>query len=123
MFVDDVPVEVEPGTTALEAAKLADRWVPTLCLDDRMAPFGACRVCLVEIEGARGPVASCTTICRDGMKIFTQADRARRVAANVVSLVLSELPVAPAPHTELAQRGRAVGRNRGPLDGDHSHRR
>ena len=66
VFVDGVPVEVEPGTTALEAAKLADRWVPTLCLDDRMAPFGACRVCLVEIEGGRGPVASCTTVCRDG---------------------------------------------------------
>lgn len=109
VFVDDVPVEVEPGTTALEAAKLADRWVPTLCLDDRMAPFGACRVCLVEIEGARGPVASCTTICRDGMKIFTQADRARRVAANVVSLVLSELPVAPAPHTELARVAAQLG--------------
>ena len=54
VFVDGVAVEVEPGTTALEAAKLADRWVPTLCLDDRMAPFGACRVCLVEIEGGRG---------------------------------------------------------------------
>ncbi len=109
VFVDGVPVEVEPGTTALEAAKLADRWVPTLCLDDRMAPFGACRVCLVEIEGARGPVASCTTVCRDGMKIQTQAEQARRIAANVVSLVLSELPVAPAPHTELAQVAAQLG--------------
>ncbi len=62
-------IEVEPGTTALEAAKQAGQWVPTLCLDDRMAPFGACRVCLVEIEGARGPVASCTTVCREGMEI------------------------------------------------------
>ena len=109
VFVDGVPVEVEPGTTALEAAKLADRWVPTLCLDDRMAPFGACRVCLVEIEGGRGPVASCTTVCRDGMQIQTQAERARRIAANVVSLVLSELPVAPAPHTELAQVAARLG--------------
>ncbi len=56
------PVEVEPGTTVLEAAKLANRWVPTLCFDDRMAPFGACRVCLVGVEGARGPVPSCTTV-------------------------------------------------------------
>ncbi len=109
VFVDGVAVEVEPGTTALEAAKQADRWVPTLCLDDRMAPFGACRVCLVEIEGARGPVASCTTVCRDGMKITTQAERANRIARNVVSLVLSELPVEPAPHTELAQVAARLG--------------
>ena len=50
VFVDGVRVEVEPGTTALEAARLAGTWIPTLCFDDRMAPFGACRVCLVGIE-------------------------------------------------------------------------
>jgi formate dehydrogenase major subunit len=109
VFVDGVAVEVAPGTTALEAAKQADRWVPTLCLDERMAPFGACRVCLVEIEGARGPVASCTTVCREGMKITTDGEKARRIAANVVSLVLSELPVEPAPHTELAQVAAELG--------------
>jgi formate dehydrogenase major subunit len=102
VFVDGVRVEVEPGTTALEAAKAAGRWVPTLCFDDRMAPFGACRVCLVAIEGARAPVASCTTPCRDGMRIDTGHETARRVAANVVELVLSELPAPPAAHTELA---------------------
>ena len=109
VIVDGAEIEVEPGTTALEAARLADKWVPTLCLDDRMAPFGACRVCLVEIEGARGPVASCTTVCREGMEIHTQAERASRIAKNVVSLVLSELPVAPAPHTELAQVADRLG--------------
>ena len=79
-----------------------------------MAPFGACRVCLVGVEGARGPVASCTTVCRDGMKISTpRTERARRIAANVVALVLSELPVAPAAHTELAQVAAELGVDRG----------
>lgn len=101
--VDGIPVEVEPGTTVLEAAKLAGRFVPTLCFDDRLAPFGACRVCMVAIEGMPAPVASCTTPCRDGMKVDTEDDTSRRIAGATVELVMSELPEPPAPHTELAQ--------------------
>ena len=107
VFVDGVGLEVEPGTTALEAARLAGKWVPTLCFDDRMAPFGACRVCLVAIEGA--PVASCTTPCREGMQIQTGDERAQRIAKNVVELVLSELPEPPAAHTELAEVAERLG--------------
>jgi NADH dehydrogenase/NADH:ubiquinone oxidoreductase subunit G len=109
VFVDGVGVEVEPGATALEAARLAGKWVPTLCFDDRMAPFGACRVCLVGIEGAEAPVASCTTPCREGMRIETADERARRIAGNVVELVLSELPEPPASHTELADVAERLG--------------
>jgi formate dehydrogenase major subunit len=109
VYVDGTAVEVEPGQTALAAARLAGRFVPTLCFDDRLAPFGACRVCLVGIEGSPGPVASCTTLCRQGMKIDTTDARARRIASNVVELVLSELPEQPAAHTELAQVARRLG--------------
>jgi NADH dehydrogenase/NADH:ubiquinone oxidoreductase subunit G len=93
--IDGQQVEVEPGTTILEAAQAAGRYVPTLCFDDRMAPFGACRVCMVGAEGAPGPLAACTTPCRDDMKIDT-----------TVELVLSELPEPPAEHTELASVAR-----------------
>ena len=58
---------------------LAGRRVPTLCFDDRLAPFGACRVCLVGIDGK--PAAACTTPCRDGMVIATDDPQARRIAA------------------------------------------
>jgi predicted molibdopterin-dependent oxidoreductase YjgC len=109
VFVDGVGVEVEPGATALEAARLAGKWVPTLCFDDRMAPFGACRVCLVAIEGAGAPVASCTTLCREGMRLDTADERAQRIARNVVELVLSELPEPPASHTELAEVAERLG--------------
>ena len=101
--VDGTALEVAPGTTILQAAKLADAWVPTLCFDERQAPFGACRVCLVAVEGAPKPLPACTTPCRDGMVIDTQDERSRRVATAVVELVLSELPEAPAAHTELGQ--------------------
>jgi predicted molibdopterin-dependent oxidoreductase YjgC len=100
--IDGLPVEVEPGTTILEAAQAAGRYVPTLCFDDRMAPFGACRVCMVALEGAVAPVAACTTPCRDDMKVDTGDATSRRIAAATVELVLSELPEPPAEHTELA---------------------
>ncbi len=54
--VDGTPVEVANGTTILEACQLVDSWVPTLCYDERQAPFGACRVCLVAV---RAPPSRC----------------------------------------------------------------
>ena len=107
--IDGMLVEVAQGTTVLEACKVAGREVQTLCFDDRQAPFGACRVCMVGAEGAPGPIPACTTPCRDGMKIDTLDPTSQRVAKSVVELVLSELPVAPAPHTELAEVAQALG--------------
>jgi formate dehydrogenase major subunit len=114
--IDDAPREVAEGTTILEAARAADAWVPTLCYDERQRPFGACRVCLVGVEGAPKPLPACTSLCRDGMVVDTTDQTARRVAGAVVELVLSELPEAPAEHTELAQVAARlhVGRPRWP---------
>jgi len=112
--IDGAQLQVAPDTTILVAAAGAGIEVPSLCLDPRQAPFGACRVCLVGVEGARAPVAACTTPCRDGMVVDTRDDTARRVARAVVELVLSELPEPPEPHTELARVARelAVGEPR-----------
>jgi predicted molibdopterin-dependent oxidoreductase YjgC len=100
--IDGLDCDVAPGTTVLDAARAAGAVIPTLCFDDRQEPFGACRVCMVGVQGAPGPVASCTTICRDGMVIDTLDPTARRIAAATVELVLSELPDPPAATTELA---------------------
>jgi NADH dehydrogenase/NADH:ubiquinone oxidoreductase subunit G len=107
--VDGVSVEVAAGATILEAARAAGSWVPTLCYDERQAPFGACRVCLVGVEGSPKPLPACTTPCRDGMVIDTADATSRRVASAVVELVLSELPQAPGPHTELAVIAERLG--------------
>jgi predicted molibdopterin-dependent oxidoreductase YjgC len=101
--IDGHELEVEPETTILTAIRALGANVPTLCFDERQAPFGACRVCLVGVQGSRGPLPACTTPCRDGMVIDTRDETSRRVAAAIVELVLSELPAPPAPHTELAQ--------------------
>ena len=114
--IDGTTLEVAPGTTILEAAQAAGRWIPTVCFDDRQAPFGACRVCMVAVEGSPRPLPACTTPCGNGMKVETEEPTARRVARTVVELVLSELPEPPAPHTELAQvaAGLGVGESRWP---------
>jgi bidirectional [NiFe] hydrogenase diaphorase subunit len=107
--IDGRTTEVQPGATVLEAIHALGQDVPTLCFDDRQAPFGACRVCLVKAEGAPGLIPACTTPCRDGMQISTQDETAHRVVRSIVELVLSELPEAPEPHTELAQVALSVG--------------
>jgi len=107
--IDGQALEVEPETTILTALRRLGANVPTLCFDERQEPFGACRVCMVGVEGARGPLPACTTPVRDGMVIDTHDETSRRVATAVVELVLSELPVAPEPHTELAAIARSLG--------------
>jgi len=120
--VDGRAIEVDNGATVLEAIRAGGGDVPTLCFDDRQAPFGACRVCLVAAEGARGPIPACTTPCRDGMSVRTDSESVRRVVRTIVELVLSELPVAPAAHTELAEVAMAVGAVPGRWSGAvHAH--
>ncbi len=113
--IDGARAQVAPGTTVLEAVRAAGGTVPTLCFDERQAPFGACRVCMVAIAGLPGPAAACTTLSRDGMAIDTHDPTARRVAAATVELVLSELPHPPAPHTELAITAAWFGLDHGEL--------
>lgn len=107
LLVDGAVIDVEPGTTVLEAVRQAGGSVPTLCFDERLAPFGACRVCLLGIDGR--PAPSCTTPCREGMVVETADPQARRIAANVVELVLSELPCPPGEGTELAAVAARLG--------------
>jgi len=107
--VDGETIDIEPGTTVLEAVELAGGRLPTLCYDDRLAPFGACRTCLVGLDGAAAPVPACTTRCREGMTIDTRDATAGRVVRTVVELVLSELDRPPGPDTELARVAASLG--------------
>jgi predicted molibdopterin-dependent oxidoreductase YjgC len=107
VIVDGVEADVPAGATVLDVVTAAGGYVPTLCFDERQAPFGACRVCLVSVDGRTVP--ACTTPAREGMVVDTRDALSRRVAANVVELVLSELPEPPAEHTELASVARHFG--------------
>jgi formate dehydrogenase alpha subunit len=72
LTIDGVKVEVPEGTTVLEAAQKAGVYIPTLCYDPDLKPYGACRLCIVEIEGMRGLPTSCTTPATDGMVVHTE---------------------------------------------------
>ncbi|MBP9002210.1 MAG: [FeFe] hydrogenase, group A [Candidatus Hydrogenedentes bacterium] len=82
--------DAEPGMTILQAARAAGVDVPTLCYLEGVQCIGACRVCVVEVEGARNLVASCSTPVAPGMKIHTHSKRVREARRTVVELLLSE---------------------------------
>ncbi len=77
-----------PGQTVLEAARAAGVAIPTLCHLKGASPTGSCRVCLVEVAGARTLVASCTTPVTAGMQVATDTDRVRTTRKLIVELLL-----------------------------------
>ena len=93
LTVDGVPVTVPPGTSVLRAAREAGIDIPTLCATDSLAAYGSCRLCLVEIDGARGTPASCTTPVRPGMAVRTQTDTLGRLRRGVMELYISDHPL------------------------------
>ena len=90
LTIDNVPVEVAEGTSLLEAARAAGVNVPSLCYMKDVQAIGACRVCVVEVEGAKALVASCAMPAAEGMKVFTNTKRVRESRRTVVELLLSE---------------------------------
>jgi formate dehydrogenase major subunit len=93
LTIDGEEVTVPAGTTVLRAAALAGVNIPKLCATDSLQAFGSCRLCLVEIEGAKGLPASCTTEVRPGMKVTTQSKRLADVRRNVMELYISDHPL------------------------------
>ena len=91
MTVDDQAVEFTEGETIYEVAtRRLNRDIPTLCYDDRLEAFGGCRLCVVEVEGMRAPVASCTTQATEGMKVTTQTAKIEKYRKTLLELVASE---------------------------------
>ena len=83
-------IQVPEGTTILHAARQLGVKIPTLCNLENREAIGACRVCLVEVEGARTLMAACSTPVNEGMVVRTHSARARAARRQVVELLLSE---------------------------------
>ncbi len=82
-----------PGElTIFEAARDHGIYIPNLCYEQRLEPYGACRLCLVQVEGARGLLPSCTTQVTDGMVIETETDDLVRIRRTLIGLLLSDHP-------------------------------
>jgi len=92
IHVNNRPVEAQPGETVLDALHRAGVKVPTLCHMPGLSPTGACRLCVVEVEGMNGLVPSCAFPVSDGMKVRTHSPRAVRARKTIVELLLASHP-------------------------------
>lgn len=90
LFIDGLPVEVPEGQTIMQAAERAGKHIPTLCYLPDVHEIGACRVCVVEVEGAKALMPACITRVTPGMKVSTNSPRVRRARRTVVSLLVSD---------------------------------
>jgi NADH-quinone oxidoreductase subunit G len=95
LVIDDVEVAVPKGTLVIRAAELMGVQIPRFCDHPLLDPVGACRQCLVEVEGQRKPMASCTTTVSDGMVVRTQitSEAADKAQHGVMELLLINHPL------------------------------
>jgi predicted molibdopterin-dependent oxidoreductase YjgC len=90
--IDNRKVQVKTGLTILQAAREHDIYIPSLCTLEPLPSYGACRLCIVEVDGLRGYPTSCTTPVEDGMTIRTDTAELRSLRREVLKLLLSEHP-------------------------------
>ncbi len=93
LTIDGRKTTVPAGTSVMRAASETGGHIPKLCATDNVEAFGSCRLCLVEIEGARGTPASCTTPVSEGMVVKTQTPRLEKLRKGVMELYISDHPL------------------------------
>ena len=90
MRIDGELVSALEGQTILEAARAANKYIPTLCYLKGLTTTGACRVCIVEVSGVNRLLPSCTTPVQDGMSVTTNSPKLNRYRRIAVELLLTE---------------------------------
>ena len=89
LTIDGVKVEAQKGMTVLQAARNAGIYIPSLCAHKDLSPYGACRLCVVEIDGVRGTPTSCTTPASDGMVVRTNTEQLNVQRRRTLELLMS----------------------------------
>jgi NADH dehydrogenase/NADH:ubiquinone oxidoreductase subunit G len=97
MMIDGEKVMAEEGMTVLEAARSVGVLIPTLCHHEKLAPFGGCRLCIVEAEaqGRTDTVASCVYQVEDDLIITTRSEKIDRIRKSILELLLAHAPDSP----------------------------
>ena len=93
LTVNDIEVEVEDGATVLHACEAANVEIPRFCYHDRLSIAGNCRMCLVDMERAPKPIASCAMPAGEGMVIRTDTDRVKKARQGVMEFLLINHPL------------------------------
>jgi len=107
LIVDGVTVEGYAGETVLTVARRAGAEIPALCSHPAVAPYGACRTCMVEVKrnGRSRMVASCSYPAEDGLTVLTHTERVQRARRGVVELLMAQAP----DSKELRELGASMG--------------
>ncbi|NBK20477.1 MAG: ferredoxin [Spirochaetia bacterium] len=90
--INGIPVEVETGTSVLNAAKAAGVRIPTLCYHDDLVPFGSCGLCIVKQEGSAKILRACATPVNEGLSVITHDPELFEVRKTILELILSTHP-------------------------------
>ncbi|HZD87475.1 MAG TPA: 2Fe-2S iron-sulfur cluster-binding protein [Gaiellaceae bacterium] len=100
LTVDGAPVRVTEGSTILDACTRAGIETPTLCYGETLTPVNVCRVCVVELEGSRALVPSCSRKVEEGMVVHTDSPRVRTSRRLVMELLASSVDLSLAPDAQ-----------------------
>ena len=92
LTIDGKQVKAEEGMTILEAANKAGIYIPTLCYHPYLTPYGACRLCIVEVEKMHGFPTACTTPASDGIVVTTNTPQLQELRRDILELILTEHP-------------------------------
>ena len=87
LVIDGTEVEAPAGMNLIDAAELAGIHIPNLCYLKGMKGIGACRLCLIEVEGLKAPVIACNTKVKEGMVVNTKTDKLIEVRKFVIDLI------------------------------------
>jgi formate dehydrogenase major subunit len=90
LTINEKQIEVPEGTTVLGAAKMAGIHIPTLCAHKELTPYGGCRLCIVEVEKWRVPMAACTLPVTNGMVVRTETEAIKKSREFILSMLFSE---------------------------------
>lgn len=93
LIINDQPITAKEGSTVLEAAKEAGIYIPNLCYQPDLAPYGGCRLCVVEIEKMRGLPTACTTKISEGMVVRTETPAVIEARRTVIDLIIADHPM------------------------------
>ena len=128
LTINSKEICVEPGITIFEAAKQNSITIPSLCNFEGVHSFGSCRICVVEVEGAKTLQASCVTPVAEGMVVHTNSKAVRDARKVIYELLLSDhdtdcLFCNRNQHCELQRLGRQLGIDESRFEGERSERR
>lgn len=112
--IDGQQIAAAPGTTLLEAARLAGAEVPTICYHELTTPNGLCRQCVVEVEGWRVLAASCVAQVSPNMVVHTASERVQRARRTILEMLNASVDLSDAPALQAQLDDYSIDRERFP---------